>query len=90
MLLVAIYLKMFALACSFVCNRLVWQVNLPLCLMILGNTLEQLFKERFRNHYRQNKVVKFVVLVNVGEEATYHHAEPISSNSPCCMLTRGA
>ena len=90
MFLVAIDLKMFALACGFVCNRLVRQVNLHLCLMVLGNALEQLFKERFRNHYWQNKVVEFVVLVNVGKEAAYHHAEPISRNGPCCVLTRGA
>ena len=47
---------------------------------------EQLCQERLGHSDRQNKIIQFVIAVDIGEKAAYHHSEPGIGNSPCGML----
>ena len=75
MLLVSVYLKMLALACSEVCHGLIGQVYLHLCLVVLVDAGKEFLKEFLAHHYRQHKIVEFVVLVDVGKERADDHTE---------------
>ena len=58
MLLVSVYLKMLALACSEVCHGLIGQVYLHLCLVVLVDAGKEFLKEFLAHHYRQHKIIE--------------------------------
>ena len=50
---------------------------------------EKLCKEFFAHDYRKDEIVELVVLVDICKEAGYDHAESVSGNGPCGVLTAG-
>lgn len=79
-----------ALAVCQIGDRLTGQIDTHLRSMVLRYAVEQLLQERLADLYGQDKIVEFVVLVNVGKERTDDHAEAIAGDGPCGMLARRA
>ena len=86
MLLVGIDFERLTAARGFVGDSLGWQIYFDFHLRVFIDAIEQLLQEGFAHHDRQDKVVQFIVLVDIGKEAADHHAEAISGNRPRSMF----
>ena len=86
MLLVGVDFKLLAAPGGQIGHGLVGQVHPDLRLVVGLDALEKFFKKVFGHHHWQHEIVEFVVLVDVGKERTYHHAEARAGDGPCGMF----
>ena len=63
-------------------DGLVGKVNHHVHLRIGLDVGKELLKEGFADHNRENEIIKFVLLVDVGKETAHNDAETIAGNGP--------
>ncbi len=80
---------MLALARGLVGNGLGRQVDFDFRFRIGKNRVEKLGQKRFTNHHRKNKVIQFIVFVDIRKETGYDYAKPVICNRPSSVLATG-
>src|ERR1700722_11630863 len=84
-LFIIIDLKIFLFA-GGQADRLGFKVDIDLCGRVFLDGGKGLLEESVADGYRQQEVIKRVILENVGEEAAYHHVESGVFDGPCSVL----
>ena len=87
MFFIGIDLECLTMTCREVGDGLIGKINFHLSLRIILNTLEEFIKERLTDLHGQNKIIQFVVLVNIGKETADDHPETITCDSPGSMFS---
>ena len=80
---------MFTFTCRLVGDGLFGKVHFHFHLRVRFYRIKQLLQKLLGNNHRQHKVIQLIILMNIGKETGYHHAETISCNSPGSVFTAG-